>query len=267
MEAGSGVGGRATPERCSALPAGFGMFVRPHHKQRFQQTCVDLGTQAPGPWEGSPAAPSDLVCGARGPGRAACLVLLPPCCPSLAQPWQGGQVGSREVPGTLRTRSLLFPGPSLPEKPSGKTQSKISSFLTQRPARGAGAPGRPPSAPCGQAQSEWGRSRGRGCRDHWEWGPSPSRPVALTSAPLQWAWCVLAAGRRTWSPSSAPPATSTAAGPVGDSTSRSAARPCGPGPVPCGRGLLGVAPHGGLRGWGGQWGLGRCVQRLLSTGL
>ncbi|XP_029075924.1 regulator of telomere elongation helicase 1 isoform X16 [Monodon monoceros] len=111
----------AKPEDLTLLQR-FGMFVRPHHKQRFQQTCVDLGTQAPGPWEGSPAAPSDLVCGARGPG------------------------------------------PSLPEKPPGKTQSKISSFLTQRPARGAGAPGRPPSAPCGQAQSEWVGLVCPGCR-------------------------------------------------------------------------------------------------------
>eukprot|EP00069_Balaena_mysticetus_P022640 bmy_14489T0 len=100
----------------------FGMFVRPHHKQRFRQTCAGLGGQAPGPWEGSPAAPSDLVCGARGPG------------------------------------------PSQPEKPPGKTQSKISSFLTQRPARGAGAPGRPPRAPCGQAQSEWVGLVCPGCR-------------------------------------------------------------------------------------------------------
>ncbi|KAJ8779158.1 hypothetical protein J1605_013009 [Eschrichtius robustus] len=100
----------------------FGMFVRPHHKQRFRQTCAGLGTQAPGPWEGSPAAPSDLVCGARGPG------------------------------------------PSQPEKPPGKTQSKISSFLTRRPARGAGAPGRPPPAPCGQAQSEWVGLVCPGCR-------------------------------------------------------------------------------------------------------
>ncbi|XP_022453084.1 regulator of telomere elongation helicase 1 isoform X3 [Delphinapterus leucas] len=111
----------ARPEDLTLLQR-FGMFVRPHHKQRFQQTCVDLGTQAPGPWEGSPAAPSDLVCGARGPG------------------------------------------PSLPEKPPGKTQSKISSFLTQRPARGAGAPGRPPGAPCGQAQSEWVGLVCPGCR-------------------------------------------------------------------------------------------------------
>ncbi|KAM9057198.1 regulator of telomere elongation helicase 1 isoform 2-T2 [Megaptera novaeangliae] len=103
----------AKPEDLSLLQR-FGMFVRPHHKQRFRQTCAGLGAQAPGPWEGSPAAPSDLVCGARGPG------------------------------------------PSQPEKPPGKTQSKISSFLTQRPARGAGAPGRAPPAPCGQAQSEWG---------------------------------------------------------------------------------------------------------------
>ncbi|XP_059753154.1 regulator of telomere elongation helicase 1 isoform X8 [Balaenoptera ricei] len=111
----------AKPEDLSLLQR-FGMFVRPHHKQRFRQTCAGLGTQAPGPWEGSPAAPSDLVCGARGPG------------------------------------------PSQPEKPPGKTQSKISSFLTQRPARGAGAPGRPPPAPCGQAQSEWVGLACPGCR-------------------------------------------------------------------------------------------------------
>uniref|UniRef100_A0A8C0D2T3 Regulator of telomere elongation helicase 1 n=1 Tax=Balaenoptera musculus TaxID=9771 RepID=A0A8C0D2T3_BALMU len=103
----------AKPEDLSLLQR-FGMFVRPHHKQRFRQTCA---------------------------------VLLPPCRPSPPQPWQGGQVGSREVPGTPRTHSLLSPGPSQPEKPPGKTQSKISSFLTQRPARGAGAPGRPPPCP------------------------------------------------------------------------------------------------------------------------
>ncbi|XP_026942521.1 regulator of telomere elongation helicase 1 isoform X4 [Sagmatias obliquidens] len=111
----------AKPEDLTLLQR-FGMFVRPHHKQRFRQTCVDLGTQAPGPWEGSPAAPSDLVCEARGTG------------------------------------------PSLPEKPPGKTQSKSFSFLTQRPARAAGAPSRPPSAPCGQAQSEWVGLVCPGCR-------------------------------------------------------------------------------------------------------
>ncbi|XP_057385951.1 regulator of telomere elongation helicase 1 isoform X5 [Balaenoptera acutorostrata] len=111
----------AKPEDLSLLQR-FGMFVRPHHKQRFRRTCAGLGTQAPGPWEGSPAAPSDLVCGARGPG------------------------------------------PSQPEKPPGKTQSKIFSFLTQRPARGAGAPGPAPPAPCGQAQSEWVGLVCPGCR-------------------------------------------------------------------------------------------------------
>ncbi|XP_061066177.1 regulator of telomere elongation helicase 1 isoform X3 [Eubalaena glacialis] len=112
----------AKPEDLPLLQR-FGMFVRPHHKQRFRQTCAGLGSQAPGPWEGSPAAPSDLVCG-----------------------------------------SSRGPGPSQPEKPPGKTQSKISSFLTQRPARGAGAPGRPPRAPCGQAQSEWVGLVCPGCR-------------------------------------------------------------------------------------------------------
>ncbi|XP_059975842.1 regulator of telomere elongation helicase 1 isoform X2 [Mesoplodon densirostris] len=63
-----------------------------------------------------------------------------------------------------------------------------------------------------------GRLRGRGLP------AGPPVPPAGRHSPSGWAWCVLAAGRRTWSPSSAPPATSTAAGPVGDSTSRSLGR-------------------------------------------
>nr|CAI9713125.1 unnamed protein product [Rangifer tarandus platyrhynchus] len=49
----------------------FGMFVRPHHKQRFRQMCVDLsgpGTQAPEPQERGSAMPSDLVHEAPSPG-------------------------------------------------------------------------------------------------------------------------------------------------------------------------------------------------------
>nr|XP_025720790.1 regulator of telomere elongation helicase 1 isoform X4 [Callorhinus ursinus] len=54
----------------------FGMFLRPHHKRRFRQTCTDLmgpaarstGTGPPGPQEGSPTVPPDLAHGASRPG-------------------------------------------------------------------------------------------------------------------------------------------------------------------------------------------------------
>nr|XP_019608929.1 PREDICTED: regulator of telomere elongation helicase 1 isoform X1 [Rhinolophus sinicus] len=81
-----------------ALLQRFSMFVRPHHKERFRQTCADLtgqpapgtSTELPGPREGSPTVPPDLAPGAAGPG------------------------------------------PSEQERP-GTTQSKISSFLTRGP--------------------------------------------------------------------------------------------------------------------------------------
>ncbi|XP_065777687.1 regulator of telomere elongation helicase 1 isoform X1 [Muntiacus reevesi] len=62
-----------TTEKPEDLPLlqRFGMFVRPHHKQRFRQMCVDLsgpGTQAPGPQEGGSTMPSDLVHEAPSPG-------------------------------------------------------------------------------------------------------------------------------------------------------------------------------------------------------
>uniref|UniRef100_A0A8C4N9M9 Regulator of telomere elongation helicase 1 n=1 Tax=Equus asinus asinus TaxID=83772 RepID=A0A8C4N9M9_EQUAS len=127
-----------TTERPEDLPLlqRFSMFVRPHHKQRFRQTCAALtgppvpgtDTEPPGPWEGSPAVPPDPTHGAPGPG------------------------------------------PSQLDKP-GRTQSKISSFFRQRPVGGAGSPSRPPGAPRGHAQSEWGRSRG-GLQGLWGVGAS-----------------------------------------------------------------------------------------------
>ncbi|KAM7126002.1 regulator of telomere elongation helicase 1 isoform 1-T1 [Molossus nigricans] len=74
----------------------FSMFVRPHHKQQFRQTCADLtgcpgvGTEPPGPREGS------------------CKVL-----PTLGL-------------------GVLCTGPSEPKRP-GSTQSEITSFLRQQP--------------------------------------------------------------------------------------------------------------------------------------
>ncbi|XP_048078191.2 regulator of telomere elongation helicase 1 isoform X9 [Ursus arctos] len=173
----------------------FGMFLRPHHKRRFQQTCTDLmgpaapssGTGPPGPQEGSPTVPPDLAHGA-----------------------------SR-------------PGPLQQEKP-GRTQSKISAFLTQRQAGDAGAPSQPPRAPRRHAPSEWGRSHERGRRQCWPWGQTSCH--VLMAAPLPQAWRALAAGQRTPSPSGAPPATSTAARPAGASSSRrlGRARPATPPP-------------------------------------
>ncbi|KAL4690670.1 hypothetical protein H8957_003737 [Semnopithecus entellus] len=108
----------------------FSMFVRPHHKQRFSQTCTDLtgrpypGMEPPGPQEEGLARPA--------------------------------------VP----THGAPQPGPSRSEKP-GKTQSKISTFLRQRPAGTVGAggeaagPSQSPGPPHGPAASEWGEPHGR----------------------------------------------------------------------------------------------------------
>ncbi|XP_045836161.1 regulator of telomere elongation helicase 1 isoform X3 [Meles meles] len=57
-------------------PSGFGMFLRPHHKHRFQQTCAGLmgpaaastGTGVPGTQEGSPIVPPNVAHGAPRPG-------------------------------------------------------------------------------------------------------------------------------------------------------------------------------------------------------
>ncbi|XP_053430850.1 regulator of telomere elongation helicase 1 isoform X3 [Nycticebus coucang] len=103
----------------------FGMFVRPHHKPRFLQTCRDLtGLPSPGigtgslrPWE-SPAVPPEFVC-------------RPP-----------------------------QPRASQSEK-TGKAQSKILSFLRQKPAGDSGLNGAAgPGAPDGQ--SALGEPCGRG---------------------------------------------------------------------------------------------------------
>nr|XP_054960542.1 regulator of telomere elongation helicase 1 isoform X2 [Pan paniscus] len=108
----------------------FSMFVRPHHKQRFSQTCTDLtGRPYPG--------------------------LEPP----------GPQEERLAVPPVL-THGVPQPGPSRSEK-TGKTQSKISSFLRQRPAGTVGAggedagPSQSSGPPHGPAASEWGEPHGR----------------------------------------------------------------------------------------------------------
>ncbi|XP_058143299.1 regulator of telomere elongation helicase 1 isoform X1 [Dasypus novemcinctus] len=114
----------------------FGMFVRPHHKQRFWQTCADLtglptlgrGMKLPGPPEESPAVP---------PG--------PEAHASLAQ---------EAVP-------VPRPGPSQAETP-GKVQPELSSCHKQRPADGEGH-SRAPLPPHGHGESEWEGSGCPGC--------------------------------------------------------------------------------------------------------
>ncbi|XP_033043035.1 regulator of telomere elongation helicase 1 isoform X3 [Trachypithecus francoisi] len=124
----------------------FSMFVRPHHKQRFSQTCTDLtgrpypGMEPPGPQEEGLARPA--------------------------------------VP----THGAPQPGPSRSEKP-GKTQSKISTFLRQRPAGTVGAggeaagPSQSPGPPHGPAASEWGEPHGRDLAGQQAAG-APSGPLS-----------------------------------------------------------------------------------------
>ncbi|XP_017736746.1 PREDICTED: regulator of telomere elongation helicase 1 isoform X3 [Rhinopithecus bieti] len=124
----------------------FSMFVRPHHKQRFSQTCTDLtgrpypGMEPPGPQEEGLARPAVLPHGAPQPG------------------------------------------PSRSEKP-GKTQSKISTFLRQRPAGTVGAggeaagPSQSPGPPHGPAASEWGEPHGRDLAGQQAAG-APSGPLS-----------------------------------------------------------------------------------------
>nr|XP_045220091.1 regulator of telomere elongation helicase 1 isoform X2 [Macaca fascicularis] len=124
----------------------FSMFVRPHHKQRFSQTCADLtgrpslGTEPPGPQEESLAVPPVL------------------------------------------THRAPQPGPSRSEKP-GKTQSEISTFLRQRPAGTVGAggeaagPSQSPGPPHGPAASEWGEPPGRDLAGQQAAG-APSGPLS-----------------------------------------------------------------------------------------
>nr|XP_042132910.1 regulator of telomere elongation helicase 1 isoform X5 [Peromyscus maniculatus bairdii] len=76
----------------------FGMFVRPHHKPHFLQTCADLTG-------------------------------LPTTSKGLELP--GPKEESVTVPSELAHEDTK-PGPSMSNKPE-KTQSKISSFLRQRP--------------------------------------------------------------------------------------------------------------------------------------
>lgn len=130
----------------------FSMFVRPCHKQRFRQTCADLtgqpapgaGSEPPGPQEGSPIVPPDLIPGAPSPGRA-----TRPAIPGAPLSPQGWQQRRARCPSD----ALLSPVPLEHERP-GMTQSTISSFLTQRP----------PSVPLGHTQSQCAGLVCPGCR-------------------------------------------------------------------------------------------------------
>ncbi|XP_069892833.1 regulator of telomere elongation helicase 1-like isoform X2 [Dipodomys merriami] len=122
----------------------FGMFVRPHHKLQFLKTCSDLmgppaaagasaaatttGTDTAGP---PPTTTStDTGTGAAGP---------PPGPPPTTT-----STGTTGPPPTTTGKGAL-----LWEKP-GKTQSKISSFLRQRPAGNVEAKGTATELPHGR---------------------------------------------------------------------------------------------------------------------
>ncbi|XP_045385335.1 regulator of telomere elongation helicase 1 isoform X2 [Lemur catta] len=101
----------------------FHLFVRPHHKQRFLQTCTDL---------------TSLPCLGTGPELV------------------GPQEESSPVPPEL-SQGPPRPGTEQLEKPR-KTQSKILSFLRQKPAEGSGldSAAAGPSWPHRHPQSEPG---------------------------------------------------------------------------------------------------------------
>ncbi|KAM6163903.1 LOW QUALITY PROTEIN: regulator of telomere elongation helicase 1 [Rhynchocyon petersi] len=98
----------------------FGMFVRLHHRQQFQQMCADL--------TGQPAL-------SRG-----------------VEPWGASDVSAPRLPGSELTHGAepsSRSGPLQSEKPS-KVQSKISSFWGQKPTESKGADTAPSGPPCGQ---------------------------------------------------------------------------------------------------------------------
>lgn len=118
----------AKPEHFSLLQR-FGMFIRRHHKPRFLQTCADL--------MGLPTIGKGLE--------------LP--CP---------RDESTTVPSEL-THEDMKPGPSMSKKPE-KTQSKISSFLRQRPDQSARSDDTimqlPPRLPPEHTTSQWSKQQG-----------------------------------------------------------------------------------------------------------
>ncbi|KAM9590469.1 regulator of telomere elongation helicase 1 isoform 1-T1 [Trichechus inunguis] len=132
----------------------FGMFVRPHHQQRFRQMWTDLtgqpapggGTEPPGATDASPARPPGL------------------------EPAHGAGVPAR----------LGLPQSEKPDK----VQSKTSSCWEQRPAESMAADAVPPGPsqalpgpPCGQSESPWGRSGEGACAE------APVHPQSRVEGP------------------------------------------------------------------------------------
>lgn len=92
----------AEPEQ--KFPTGFGMFVRPHHKPHFLQTCADLtglpttskGLELPGPKEESVTVPSELAHEDTKPGEGPLEDSLHPCPVTLSLS-QHLEVNRREI--------------------------------------------------------------------------------------------------------------------------------------------------------------------------
>lgn len=120
------------------------MFVRPHHKPQFQQTCADLmglpttskGLELPGPGEESTTGPPELsedTKAGEGPLDDSLHPAVSHCGPHTQE-----RTGGKHM-----LLTLMSVGPSVSKKPE-KTQSKISSFLRQRPVQSVKSDGSTP---------------------------------------------------------------------------------------------------------------------------
>lgn len=180
------------------------MFLRPHHKHRFRQTCADLmgpaapstGAGVPGPQEGSPSVPPSLALSASKPGKR-------------PQPHSARQAEPKSVwllcpQAPLSARSVgrpraRFPPPSRPASPPapptgpphpsavGLRRGLRECWLRGRGWGGADKPRALTPAPCCRPGLPWLRGGGH--------GPLPvpllqlpPLPGLLASAPPGWQW-------------------------------------------------------------------------------
>lgn len=142
------------------------MFVRPHHKLSFRQTCADLtgwpprgvDAEPPGPQEGSCKVPPELTPGAPCTGRRPAWYS---CCPTLSpqSPTQPGRCGQQECPGASRTACSV----------SRPLQARETREDPERDLLLPPTTARAPVSPMDR-RSKYGRSLGRCCGGCWAVG-------------------------------------------------------------------------------------------------
>lgn len=150
------------------------MFLRPHHKRRFRQTCMDLmgpaarstGTGPPGPQEGSPTVPPDLAHGASRPGN-----------PVYPEPHSAQQAEQPQPPAPSDS-PLCLQGPPRKRNPGGP-RARCRPSLPGGRLGMAGLPASPPAPPAGTPRPS-GVGLGRGRRQRW---PRGGRAVACSRRP------------------------------------------------------------------------------------